>query len=137
MPIARLRALSTDASLEIMRSVKTKEIVQKNGQVFFIRKEVAFGEQLRVMYVIRAQDSTLRRLIINVLEFAGLPGQTHGRYDTVWKRIERRFGSSVKADGSSRARRYWTTPTTTIEVFRFEGLASGVTLVARPMNEPP
>ncbi|MCU0452788.1 MAG: hypothetical protein MUE68_03955 [Bacteroidetes bacterium] len=133
--IAQIRSMSTDATMELMRSVRTKEVVEKNGLIFFIRREVAFGETLRVMYAIRSTDSTLHRVLINVVEFAGLPGQTRGRHDSVWLRIKQRYGPASLANGSGPDRRIWTSSTSTVEVFHFDGPASGVTLIARPHGE--
>lgn len=134
MPLSRLRTLSTTVPLLISRSHKTGEITQNRGHVFFARTERVLGESLQVSYAIHTSDSTLRYVLINAIFFEGLSTEPPWTLDSIWQRLERRYGRTSETMTSGVKRRVWSTPTSIIEAFRLEGRARGITITARPLK---
>lgn len=134
MPLSELRKLPSKIPLQISRSRKTGEVSQNRGHVFFARQECALGESLQVSYAIHTSDSTLRYVLFNAIFVEGASGSSRWTLDSIWQRLERRYGPTSVIEESGTKRRVWNTPTSVIEAFRIDGRVRGITLTARPVN---
>jgi hypothetical protein len=132
MPIAQLRTLDQSSPLTIDRDRKTGKIRETNGNNFFRRREIVFGMELDVSYVIAVSDSTLQRILITTLEFSRLKESPKGVLDSLWFRVGQRYGASEETRYFGVVQRTWTFGATIIQCIRTEGDARGVVVALAP-----